>query len=135
MNDTPDTFNDAAATADANKRVLLVCRTAPYGNSLARESIETALAAGALGVKVSLLFLDEGVWQLVENQKPESIASKNHGAMLGALPLYGIEHTWVDHDSLNKRGIDAKNLSELAQVINSNQVKDALASYKVILSF
>ena len=141
MNDTPDTLYGTAATegaadtSDGNKRLLLVCRTAPYGNSLARESIEAALAAGALGVKVSVLFLDEGVWQLVEHQKPESIASKNHGAILSALPLYDIEQTWVDSDSLNQRGIDGKNLIDLAQVINSNQVKVVLASYEAILSF
>ena len=141
MNDSPDTVygsadtDGAVASSDGNKRMLLVCRTAPYGNSLARESIEAALAAGALGVKVSILFLDEGVWQLVEHQKPENIASKNHGAILSALPLYDIEQTWVDGDALNQRGIDGENLIDLAQVINSNQVKDVLADYEVILSF
>ena len=141
MNDSPDTVygdadtDDAVASSDGNKRVLLVCRTAPYGNSLARESIEAALAAGALGVKTSILFLDEGVWQLEEHQKPESIASKNHGAILSALPLYDVEQIWVDGDSLNTRDIDGKNLINLAQVINSNQIKDVLASHEVILSF
>ena len=135
MNDTPDTFGESDVTSNEDRQILLVCRTAPYGDSLARESIETALAAGALGVKVAVLFIDEGVWQLVDRQKPESIASKNHGAILSALPLYDVEQLWVDSASINKRGINGENLAELAQVINSNQVKDVLASYTMILSF
>jgi tRNA 2-thiouridine synthesizing protein C len=135
VNDIPDSFSESDATANGDRQILLVCRTAPYGNSLARESIETALAAGALGVKVAMLFIDEGVWQLVDRHKPESIASKNHGAILSALPLYDVEQLWVDSASIDKRGIHGENLAKLAQVINSNQVKDVLASYTTVLSF
>lgn len=118
-----------------DKRILLVCRIAPYGNSLARESLETALAAGSIGAKVSMLFLDEGVWQLVQQQKPEAIGRKNHSAMLSALPLYDIETILVDRDSLTKRCINPAELGDIVQLIDTPQAKEIMADHDVILSF
>ncbi|MBV1930376.1 MAG: sulfurtransferase complex subunit TusC [Porticoccaceae bacterium] len=118
-----------------DKRILLVCRIAPYGNSLARESLETALAAGAMGAKITLLFLDEGIWQLVGQHKPETIGHKNHAAMLSALPLYDIEQVLVDQDSVDKRNIGSAELSEIAELIDGHRVKEIFADHDVVLSF
>ena len=140
MNGTSDNSGDSQNSGKGNgnisrKKILLVCRTAPYGNSLARESLETALAAGALGAQVSMLFLDEGVWQLVDQQRSEAIDAKNHGDMLAALPLYDVDHLLVDQDCLDKRGIAPTKLDELAQLIDAKGVKEILAGHDVILSF
>ena len=130
-----DNVTDNTSATDGSKRILLVCRHAPYGTSLARESIETALAAGALGVDITLLFINDGVWQLYNHQQVSVIAAKNHGAMLSALPLYGVERLLVDEKSLSERGIKASNLTDIAEVIDKDQVKHLLANCKVILSF
>ena len=128
-------MSEKPTPSNNSKAILLVCRHAPYGNSLARESLETALAAGALGAKVSMLFLDEGVWQLTRAHSTKGINSKNHSAVIGALALYDVEPLLVDQASLERRGIDAEHLSELTSVINAQAVKDALATYDVVLSF
>lgn len=145
MNDALPPSNQTQHSSDQDKpntpitpntrRILLVCRTAPYGNALARESLETALAAGAIGAKVAMLFLDEGVWQLAQHQKPQGIGRKNHSAMLGALPLYDIDTVLVDRDSLSKRCIDLAELGDFTQLIDSLQVKEVIANHDVILSF
>lgn len=119
----------------SDKRILLVCRSAPYGSSLARESLELALAAAAIGARVSMLFLDEGVTQLVQQQKPEAIGRKNHSAMLSALPLYDIDSVFVERDSLTKRGINLAELSDIAELIDTSQAKEVMASHAVIFGF
>lgn len=79
-----------------------------------------------------MLFIDEGVWQLTEYQKPQNIARKNHSAMLGALPVYDIETVLVDRDSLSRRCIDPAHLGDLAQLIDAPQVKKVIADHDVI---
>lgn len=57
--------------------MLLVLRRGPYGNALARASLDVALAAAAFEQDVHLLFMDDGVWQLLPGQQPADIAAKN----------------------------------------------------------
>jgi len=38
------------------KRILIICRKAPYGNSLSREALDIALAASVFDQSLALLF-------------------------------------------------------------------------------
>ena len=133
-------MSDVHASTNLEQHILVVCRSAPYGSSLAREALETALAAGAMGAQITMLFLDEGVWQLVDQHKPEAIGRKNHGAMLSALPIYDIDEILIDQASLEKRGLGASNLNQIAQLnsaqlLNAQTTRETLASHHLILSF
>ncbi|MGS2722450.1 sulfurtransferase complex subunit TusC [Porticoccus sp. GXU_MW_L64] len=115
--------------------LLFVLRTAPYGSSLAREGLEAALAAASLGQSVSVLFMDDGVFQLVNDQQPAHIGQKNNGAMAAALPIYDIEQRYVDAHSLNARNLPADNIDRGFEVLDSNAVKTLMASCRHIVSF
>lgn len=138
-NTTSDTYNgknNVTNNAISNsKRILLVCRHGPYGTSLARESVETALAAGAMGTSITMLFINDGVWQLLAHQQSEKLTAKNHSSMLSALPLYGVENLLVDQQSLIERGINSRDLSNLTKVIDNIRVERIFADCEVILSF
>ena len=67
----------------------LTSRQAPYG-SKAKLVIDAALAAAAFEQQVNFLFMDDGVFQLVQNQNAESISSKTIGRALETLELYGL---------------------------------------------
>lgn len=116
------------------KDILLVFRHAPYGNALAREGLEAALACGAMGAKTSVLYINEGVWQLLEPQNSNAIDCKNQAAMASALLLYDVDTIWVDEDSLKQRNLTSADINA-GKIIDRTRVQALLASSKSILSF
>lgn len=118
-----------------NNDLLFILRSAPYGTTLAREGLEAALAAAALGQKVSVLFMDDGVFQLLKDQQPGHIGQKNSGAMVAALPMYDIEHCFAEHSSLTARHLNPSEIDPGIQVIDTQSVQQVMASHKHIVSF
>ena len=66
------------------KSLLIVSRQAPWAGPAAREALDIALAGGAFDLPIGLLFLDDGVFQLVAGQQPQRIEPKDLGAHLQA---------------------------------------------------
>ena len=123
-----------ATEKPANKDILLVFRHAPYGNALAREGLEAALACGAMGAKTSVLYINEGVWQLLEPQDSSAIDCKNQAAMASALALYDVEDIWVDGASLKQRKLSSADINA-GKIISTARVQELLATSNSILSF
>jgi tRNA 2-thiouridine synthesizing protein C len=87
------------------KKLLFISRHAPYGSSLAKEALDAVLAAAAYDQDISLLFMDDGVFQLLNNQETKSIHQKNFAMMLSALSYYDIDKIYVHQESLQARQI------------------------------
>jgi tRNA 2-thiouridine synthesizing protein C len=115
------------------KRIAVVCRHSPYGGSYPREALDTALAAAAFDQPVTLVFMGDGVWQLLPEQRPDS--GKSLEKQLGALPLYDIDTLYVEAESLAQRGLDAAELALPVQVLSSTALADLLAGQDVVLGF
>lgn len=119
-----------------HKKILLISRHAPYGSSIAREALDAALAAAIYDQDLSLLFMDDGVFQLLKDQQAQEISQKNFTSMLSALPFYDIEKIYIHQESLEQRAIAIENvLVENALVVNSAQVSALLSQQEHILSF
>ncbi len=117
-----------------DRDVLLVFRHAPYGNALAREGLEAALACGAMGAKTNILYMNEGVWQLLEPQNSKTIGYKNQASMASALALYDVEGIWIDEDSLRQRNLTSVDINA-GEIIGRTKVRALLNSSHCILSF
>jgi tRNA 2-thiouridine synthesizing protein C len=91
-----------------NKRILFLLRHAPYATSHAVEALETALVAGVFDQKVSALFRDDGVWQLIKDQDGTALDSRTVGKLVQALREYDIDALYVCSESLAARhlGLD-----------------------------
>jgi tRNA 2-thiouridine synthesizing protein C len=92
------------------KHILLVCRKAPYGNSLSREALDIALASSVFDQKLSLAFIGDGVWQLLKDQNSTKLSVKNHGKLSSVFPLYDINSIYIDEVAMTERNIDRANL-------------------------
>ena len=86
-----------------SRRVLVICRHNAGAGPRAREAVDIALAFGAFDQAVTLLFADDGVWNLVPGQSGETTRSMER--LLGALPDYGIQPLHADARALAERGI------------------------------
>lgn len=119
-----------------SKNVLIITRQPPYGGSLAREALDVALAASIYDQEVGILFMDDGVFQLLKHQQPEGIARKNLSANLSALSLYGIDKIYIHKESLQERALVGEDLIlDNIQILTSNDVKKLLDKQDHLLSF
>lgn len=120
----------------SSKKLLFVSRHAPYGSSLAKEALDAILAASAYDQQLSLLFMEDGVFQLLKNQSANEIGQKSFAAILPALPLYGINAIYVHRESLEKRQITINELViDGVQLIDSSAISSLLAQQDQLLSF
>jgi tRNA 2-thiouridine synthesizing protein C len=122
-------------TEQSPKRILVICRKAPYGSSLSREALDIVLAASVFEQQLALLFTGDGVWQLLNEQNSEAIESKNHSNMLSVFPLYDINDIFVDSEALAQRQISAEQLSLPAKPLAADQLASFSAGFDVVLSF
>ncbi len=118
------------------KKLLFISRHAPYGNPLAREALDAALTAAVYEQEVHILFMDDGVFQLLKDQNGKNIAQKNLSAIVSALPFYDIENVYVHRESLEQRRIALDELAiESLTVLNNHQVAELMGQQTHILSF
>ncbi|HSG91816.1 MAG TPA: DsrE family protein, partial [Pseudomonadales bacterium] len=82
------------------KQLLLLFRRGPHGANLAREGLDTALAASAFEVPTTLAFDGDGVYLLLSDQDAAGIGEKTLGANFAALPMFEIEDLRVHGPSL-----------------------------------
>ena len=95
------------------KKFLYVNRKAPHGSIYALESLEVVLIGAAFDQDVSLAFIDDGVYQLLQNQDTSGIGVKNFSPTYKALGDYDINKIYVEKESLELRGLSKDNLMPL----------------------
>jgi tRNA 2-thiouridine synthesizing protein C len=117
------------------KSILILCRRAPYGTSLARGAIELALAASAFDQKVALIFTGDGVWQLLSEQDSATAMIKNHGKLLSALPLYDIGSIYIDAESCRERNIALDKTLINPTAIEPQDISAMMEEFDTIFNF
>lgn len=118
-----------------SKRILIVCRQPPYGSSLAREAVDLALASSVFEQQLAVLFLADGVLQLLKDQHSQAIDMKNHGNVLGAFPLYELNDIYIDLQALSDRSITQADLLLEGKHLSTAQITDLIAEYDIVLNF
>ena len=121
--------------SSAKKKLLIVCRRAPYGDKLARASLDVALAAAAFEQDVHVLFMDDGVWQLLPNQDAGQIHNKSQLKTLQSMPLYDIDCFHVDATALRERQLEAGQLDGNTVLLEEQELAEFLDSFDQVLSF
>ena len=117
------------------KHILIVNQSAPYSSSNAKESLDIALAAGTFEQTVSILFTGDACYQLLPNQTPETINSKNLCQMLKVLPIYGIDELLVDEQSLLSRNITHLDKDLAVRKISQQEIHALYQSTTTVFRF
>ena len=95
------------------KKFMYMNRKAPYGTIYALESLEVVLIAAAFDQDVSLVFADDGVYQLMKGQNTDDIGMKNFSPTYSALGDYDIKKIYIEKESLEERGLSLDDLQDL----------------------
>ena len=116
------------------KRFMYVNRKAPYGTIYALESLEMVLIAAAFDQDVSVVFIDDGVCQLMRNQDTEAIGMKNFSKTYRALEDYDIEKIYVEQESLDARGLTSEDLIIPVEVVAAEKLCNIMDQQDVVIS-
>ena len=92
------------------RKILLVIRSPPYGSLMAAEGFRIATAMIAMDVLPQVLLIDDGVYCLLKNQRPEAAGLDSHYERLRTLAdLVGL---YAVRDSVVKRNLKIVDLDE-----------------------
>ncbi|MDN3679384.1 sulfurtransferase complex subunit TusC [Vibrio tapetis subsp. quintayensis] len=116
-------------------QLTFVFRSAPHNTNAGREGVDALLAASAYCEDISVIFLGDGVAQLVNEQNPAAIQSKDYAPMLKLFDLYDIENVYVCQQSLAERGLEKATLTIDVQSLTHSEVTDNLQSAGKLLTF
>jgi tRNA 2-thiouridine synthesizing protein C len=116
------------------KRFMYLNRKAPYGTIYAHENLETVLIAAAFEQDVSVVFVDDGVYQLKKGQDTKEIGMKNFSPTFRALDDYDVEKLYVEKESLEARGLTAEDLVVPVEVVATEELREIMAQQDVVLS-
>lgn len=119
---------------DTVKRFMYVNRKAPYGTIYALECLEVVLISAAFDQDVSVVFMDDGVYQLMKNQDTVAIGMKNFSMIYGALDDYDVKKIYVEKESLEARGLSADDLVIPVEVLAAADLREVMAQQDVVIS-
>jgi tRNA 2-thiouridine synthesizing protein C len=131
------------------KKFMYMNRKAPYGTIYALESLEVVLIAAAFDQDVSLVFADDGVYQLMKGQETDEIGMKNFSPTYSALGDYDIKKIYIEKESLEERGLSLDDLQELKYededddwaekdsivLVSRSELADVIDQQDVVFSF
>ena len=117
------------------KKFMYVNRRAPHGTIYAQESLEVVLVGAAFDQDVSVVFLDDGVYQIRKDQDTSAIGTKNFSKTFRALEMYDVEKLYVEKESMQARGMTEDDLNVAVQVKTSAQIGQLMEEQDVVLSF
>jgi tRNA 2-thiouridine synthesizing protein C len=117
------------------KSFLFINRRAPYPGTFAKESMDVTLIAAAFNQNVSLLFMDDGVYQLLKAQEPSGINQKNVSLTLPMLEMYDVSNIYVEQASMRARNLTGDDFLIPVKVIDAEQVRELLEQQDILLNF
>jgi tRNA 2-thiouridine synthesizing protein C len=133
-NDAPGTSSVAEPAEPANKTLLFVQSQAPHGTLFGQEGLD-AIMMGSAFTECAVLFVGDGIYQLLANQDTTLLASRNYSVSYRALADYGVQHLYCTEADLQQRGLTVDDLVVTPQVIDTQALQALMTSYDVILDF
>ena len=98
---------------EMNKKYICVNRTSPHGTAHAAESLDLVLAALAFELGIVLVFMDDGVFQLIKQQDTSAIGQHNFTKTYRALGDWGLKKIYVEEEAMLSRGLSIDDLQNL----------------------
>jgi tRNA 2-thiouridine synthesizing protein C len=114
---------------------LIIARSSPYGSHNPKAALDMALTAAAFEQEVSVVFLDDGVLQLLPNQDAESSGLKNMSKMISALKIYEVKHVYIHSSSAEKSGLDLSQAPDEIEAITDESLQELVTNSDHVMVF
>ncbi len=117
------------------KKVGIINRCLPHGSAQGRESLDLTLAMSAFNESLSLFFIGDGVYQLVDGHSPEETLQKHYQPLFKMLEMYDVENIYVCEASLDQRSLNSGMLLIDVTLLSTQELQQQLALQDQLLSF
>ena len=117
------------------KKFMFLNRKAPHGTVYALEGLEVVLITAAFDQDVSMVFTDDGVYQLLKGIDSKGIEVKDFSKTYRALEGYDIEKLYVDQASMDARGLTEDDLIVDVTVLSVAEMANLMDEQDVVISF
>ncbi len=107
--------------------VLFVVRADPSREQVATEVLSEILTFAAFDVRVSLLFLGEGVRFLAADIAPAL------SGMMASLDFYGVEELFADRESLEAFSVSEENIPMPVTILKPSDISSCLRRHAWII--
>ena len=116
------------------KSVLIRMCKSPLNGLVSGEQLETAMVAATFEQEVSILFIGDGIFNLLPAKESREVAGYNIEKMLLALPTFEVNDLFICERSLEQRQIGVFNLLTNAKVITFEDQRRLVKTTDVVLS-
>lgn len=117
------------------RKIGFIFATPPHGTAAGREGLDAVLASSNYTDQIALFFVGDGVFQLLANQNPDLILSRNYIATFKMLPLCDVNEIYVCGESLAARGLTKEDLVLVTDVLETKALQRALTTCRHLLRF
>lgn len=119
----------------APAKILYTISHGPYSNAYGQEALDAILIGASFELDVSVLFLNDGVFQIKQGQNNANSKLKKYTNTFKALADFGVENCYVHDLSLIARGLELNDLSVDTQLLNSEAVTALIAEQSKVFTF
>ena len=116
------------------KNYLFVLRKPAHSGAYLQEMLDIILTTAAFDQSVSILWLDDAVFQLKNNQHPEIMGMKDTAAMFQSLSIYDVTDLYIETESLQERGLALNALSLPVQALHRQEIGAFMQGFDVVFA-
>jgi tRNA 2-thiouridine synthesizing protein C len=117
------------------KKLMYVCRTAPYGTIYALEALEVVLIGAAFEQDVCMVFADDGVFEIMKGENTDAVEMKNFSPTYRALEMYDVEKLYVEKESMEQRGLSTDDFNVEVEVKSAAELVDLMEDMDIVLNY
>ena len=114
------------------KNFLFVLRKPAHSGVYVQEMLDIILTTAAFDQAVSILWLDDAVFQLKNHQQPEMLGLKDTAAMFQSLALYDVTELYTETESLQERGLSVNALCLPVQTLPRKMIGEFTQRFDVV---
>ncbi len=115
--------------------VAVLMRRAPYGSVYTAEGFRTLMGIAVFEMDIRVIFMDDGVYALLEDQDPAKLDMKPLGEGFPMLTEFDVNEFYVHDESLAERGLTADDLLMDVEVVDGARIAEILDAAGKVLPF
>ena len=116
------------------KTLLFLLSAPPHGSILGQEALD-ALLMGSAFATCQVLFVNDGLFQLLLDQDTSALGLKNYSNGYKALPDFDVTELYCLKSDLTARGLELNDLTVAATALDQQAAQALLTNADVVLSF
>lgn len=114
--------------------LVFVQSYAPHGSIKGQEVLDACLMGSAFA-RCALVFLGDGILQVMAGQDTDALGVKDYSVSYGVLKDYGVEKVYCLDADLKGHDLQVDQLKIEVEVLSASELQQVLTSAKQVLTF